>query len=186
MKFLRTTLPFIIAAALVVTIGVILWLTMDARVPVYTDADLIRDPVRSAPVRDILWQPSRRLSSPLNSETDDYEPRMSADGLTIYFVRGKPGDNADIYTAMRTPDGWTTPEPFDIVNSNADDLGPEPSPDGESLFFYSNRAGGLGGYDLWVASKSTNGEWLPPVNLGPRISARLKVMSQISIKERLL
>jgi len=33
--------------------------------------------------------------------------------------------------------------------------------DGKELYFHSPRAGGKGGYDIWV-SKKENGEWLPP------------------------
>jgi len=36
--------------------------------------------------------------------------------------------------------------------------------DGKELYFHSPRAGGKGGYDIWV-SKKENGEWLPPQNV---------------------
>ncbi|RMH28044.1 MAG: hypothetical protein D6693_04255, partial [Planctomycetota bacterium] len=85
---------------------------------------------------------------------------------------GKPGGGADLYTARRTTDGWTEPAPLGAINDpGADDLGPEPSPDGGSLYFYSDRAGGLGGYDLWVARRSSDGSWLAPVNLGPAVNS---------------
>ncbi|MCH7873580.1 MAG: PD40 domain-containing protein, partial [Planctomycetes bacterium] len=112
----------------------------------FTDADTIKQPRAEAPLRDILWQPPVKLPELINAETNVYEPRVSWDGLTLFFVRGKPGQNSDIYYCTRTPDGWTDPQPLEAVNSEEDDLGPEPSADGQSLYFYSNREGTLGGH----------------------------------------
>jgi hypothetical protein len=38
------------------------------------------------------------------------------------------------------------------------------SADGQELYFHSDRAGGKGGYDIWV-SKNEDGQWLPPENV---------------------
>ncbi|MBI3834231.1 MAG: PD40 domain-containing protein [Planctomycetes bacterium] len=135
-----------------------------------TDADLIHQPARTAAPREILWQPPTRLPDFINFEGDNYEPRISADGLTLFFVHGKAGANADIYISNRLRDGWDDPRPLEAVNSTADDLGPTPSADGESLYFYSDRDGGLGGYDLWV-SRRANGLWNSPRNLGPQVNS---------------
>jgi hypothetical protein len=124
---------------------------------IFTDADRIKEPAAAAPLRDILWQPSKELAGRLNTEHDDYEPRLSADGMTLYFVRGKAGENADIYFSQRGPSGWSEPQPVAALNSTEDDLGPEPSSDGQSLLLQQSR-GSLGGYDLWVSRRRrTNG-----------------------------
>ncbi len=136
----------------------------------YTDADLIRRPIELANTRDILWQPARSMSELINTTADDYEPRLSADGMTLYFVRGKAGYNAQIHYSIKSPTGWSKPQPLDAVNSAYDELGPEPSRDGQSLYFYSDRPGGSGGYDLWVARRSTTG-WHEPINLGPLVNS---------------
>jgi Tol biopolymer transport system component len=44
------------------------------------------------------------------------------------------------------------------------------SSDGTLLYFASNRAGGLGGTDLYVTHKLPNGKWALPQNLGPEIN----------------
>ncbi|MFQ5491273.1 MAG: carboxypeptidase regulatory-like domain-containing protein, partial [Phycisphaerae bacterium] len=105
----------------------------------------------------------------INTGADDYEPRITADGQTLFFVRGQSGQNADIYWSRRTPQGWSEPAPLTSVNSDHDDLGPEPSADGLTLFFYSDRPGGQGGYDLWLARRRSDGAptFEKPVNLGP-------------------
>ncbi|MGB2986695.1 MAG: carboxypeptidase regulatory-like domain-containing protein [Phycisphaerae bacterium] len=136
----------------------------------YTDADRIKVPAAVAPTRDILWQPPEKLADVINTTGNDYEPRLSADGLTLFFVRGKAGENADIYYSTRIHEGWNEPTPLADVNSEYDDLGPEPSSDGESLYFYSDRPGGSGGYDVWVAHRSRDG-WQTPINLGPLVNS---------------
>ena len=58
-----------------------------------------------------------------------------------------------------------------IVNSTATDRGPAISRDGLSLYFGSTRPGGVGGEDIYVSQRETrDGEWGPPVNLGPIIN----------------
>src|SRR5688572_3446661 len=103
----------------------------------YTDGGAIRQHASAAPIRDVLWEPALALPEPVNTRADDYEPRLSADGQTLYLVRGRAGGGADIYTATRTPDGWSDPAPFAPANSAADDLGPCPTPDGSAIYFYS-------------------------------------------------
>lgn len=162
----------LVIASLLFVLGsgaVLVWQYRPIRNTFYTDADSIREPLGKVAPRDILWQPPVELPKQINSDADDYEPRMSADGLTLYFVRGKAGRNADIFVSTRSVRGWSEPEALSEVNSAADDLGPEPAADGETLYFYSNRDGGAGGYDLWVARRGDDG-WHSPVNLGPAVN----------------
>src|SRR5687768_2729338 len=72
---------------------------------VYTDGSTIRQPLSGAPIREILWTPPQALPTSINATGDVYESRLSADGLTLVFVRGQPGGQADIFMARRaTPD----------------------------------------------------------------------------------
>jgi Tol biopolymer transport system component len=58
------------------------------------------------------------------------------------------------------------------VNSSSDDGGPSMSPDGCTVYFHSNRAGGYGGWDLYVATReSKDDEWARPVNLGALVNS---------------
>jgi Tol biopolymer transport system component len=53
------------------------------------------------------------------------------------------------------------------VNSSAMDGVPSMSADGLELFFNSNRAGGVGEFDLWVTMRPTlEDSWEEPINLG--------------------
>jgi Tol biopolymer transport system component len=58
-----------------------------------------------------------------------------------------------------------------VVNSAFQDFGPAISKDGLSLYLSSDRPGGLGGFDLWVAERSTpSAAWGAPRNLGAVIN----------------
>ena len=156
-----------VLAAIVITITAVTW----PRTTIYySDSDTINQPAKSAHLREILWQPAKLLDTPMRSDGHDYEPTLSADGNTLYFVRGKAGHNADIYYCRRTPEGWTAPEPLAAVNTEYDDLGPAPTADDSALYFYSDRPGGLGGYDLWVVRRDGDG-WGEAANLGSRINS---------------
>ncbi len=139
----------------------------------YTDADLIKESDSTALIRDILWQPAAKLADLINTERDEYEPRLSQDGQTLFFVRGKAGENADLYQSRRTHEGWTEPVPLTSINSDYDELGPVPTADGRTLYFYSDRVGGVGGYDLWAAHRQHKDDlnFDEPVNIGPAVNS---------------
>jgi Tol biopolymer transport system component len=58
-----------------------------------------------------------------------------------------------------------------VVNSNAGDNNPTLSSDGLSLYFASDRPGGLGNTDIWVARRASNdGPWETPIHLGAPVN----------------
>ena len=136
----------------------------------YADGQGLLVPAVESTVRSVLWSPPVPLRLPGLSDGDVYEPRLSWDEQTLYFVRGRAGGSADLYSAQRTPSGWGDAVRLDALCSDADELGPEPTRDGRALYFYSDRAGGAGGYDVWVATLA-DGVWQPPTNLGPAVNS---------------
>jgi hypothetical protein len=58
------------------------------------------------------------------------------------------------------------------VNSSATDTDPRVSPDGRSLYLASTRAGGVGNFDIWVATRpGLKDPWDAPVNLGSKVNS---------------
>jgi hypothetical protein len=58
-----------------------------------------------------------------------------------------------------------------LNDATANDIQPNVSKDGRELVFSSDRAGGLGGQDIFVTTRgSTSGPWSPPVNLGGAVN----------------
>jgi Tol biopolymer transport system component len=74
---------------------------------------------------------------------------------------------------------WSTPVNAETLPGTSSDLNtafndgcPIQSPDGLRLYIASNRPGGLGGQDIWVATRETRaGRWGAPQNLGAPINS---------------
>jgi hypothetical protein len=83
-----------------------------------------------------------------------FHPDISADGLTLYYEADIDG-SGDIWYATRAD----IASPFGVgvsiaeVNTAGYERGPSISSDGLTLYFNSDRAGGLGSYDIWVATR---------------------------------
>ncbi len=137
---------------------------------ILTDDRTISEPAATARPRDVLWTPAVPVSGGANSSADEYEPRVSPDGMRLLFVCRRPGANADLVESRWSPTGWSVGTPIEALNSSFDELGPEFSPDGRTLLFYSNREGGLGGYDLWRSELGEDGAWSSPINLGASVN----------------
>ena len=130
---------------------------------------------------DFTFGEPTNLGPSINTSANDWAPCISADGLSIYFASARPGGYGgtymgfDIWVATRetTEDDWSTPVNVGLpVNSALDETQPCISADGLSLFFDSySRPGGIGGTDLWVATRATvDDPWTEPVNLGPTVN----------------
>lgn len=122
-----------------------------------------------ATVREVLWTPPEPMAEEFNTPGEEYEVCLSPDDSEMYFVRGLPGKGADLFVSRRLDGAWSAPRPVTSVNTTYDELGPRLSRDGQTLLFYSNRPGGLGGYDIWAAVRGLGG-WRPAVNLGPAVN----------------
>ncbi len=170
-RLIARLLIYGLAALLLAGTGMLAWQLREQRLTFYTDADSIREPEQLVQVRDILWQRAQELGQSVNSLDAEHGPKVSGDETTLFFVRGRPSRNADIYYSFRTGRGWSDPQPLVEVNTEADELGPAPSFDGRSLYFHSDREGGSGGYDLWVVHREDDG-WGEPINLGPEVNSR--------------
>lgn len=150
------------------------WITQQR---VWTDHADLRISDEAAQVRRVVWTPAERLEGPFKSDDAEYEPALSPDERRLFFVRGRPGGDADLYVAERADDGtWGEPQPLSEINSDADELGPRLTPDGRWLLFYSNRPGGHGRYDLWAAPRRGSG-WGEPRNLGPEVNSTFNEFS---------
>ena len=74
---------------------------------------------------------------------------------------------------------WATAQKIDTMGGHSSEVNtpsldgcPIQSPDGLSLYIASNRPGGRGGLDIWVATRaSTSGAWGAPQNLGEPVNS---------------
>lgn len=123
------------------------------------------------------WQPAVNLGPGVNSafedtvggyfENDDHVPQL-------FFSSNRPGVGAfDLYISELLPDGTFGPARLvPELSSIAADVGLMVRFDGLEAFFFSARSGGIGGQDLWTATRETVLDpWSAPVNLGPLVNS---------------
>ncbi|WP_257656664.1 OmpA family protein [Parapedobacter lycopersici] len=118
-----------------------------------------------------------RLQNPgaaINSEYDEYFPRLTADLQTIIFTR-KTANRENFYESIRDSSGNWQPAALltGAINSTSYNEGAHCiSPDGKYLFFTGcNRPGGLGSCDIYVSRREGSG-WGTPHNLGAPVNTR--------------
>lgn len=104
---------------------------------------------------------------------------LSADGTILYLTRWQVKDGkktAGIYISKKSAEGgsskWQTPVALNkIVNApDANTQQPFLMPGGKQLLFVSDKTGGEGGYDIWVAELNGAGEPVSVANLGPAVN----------------
>jgi hypothetical protein len=106
--------------------------------------------------------------TPLSSAGDDLNPSLTSDLLELYFTRG-----LDVYVSIRAiaSDTWGPPSRVAELSTSDADTDPEVAADGLTIYFSSNRPGGMGSMDIWVARRaSRSAPWGPPVQV-PELSS---------------
>ena len=89
----------------------------------------------------------------------DVRLTISPDGLTaLWFSRNRPGGPGgyDIWMSRRNATGWAEAVPVSF-NSASRDFDPAFSRDGRFVYFASDRAGGIGGDDLYRVAVTKHG-----------------------------
>jgi len=123
------------------------------------------------------WSAPENMGPGVNSPSADSVPKLGRDGLTLYFASNRPGGsgNLDIWVATRRSrsEPWEAPVNLgQVVNGPGNDWSPAISASGLTLIIQSDRPGGLGGDDLWLATRDSHtSTWGMPVHLGPDINS---------------
>lgn len=125
-----------------------------------------------------LYQSTRNADGSFNTPTlitelsaigngAELRSAITRDGLQIFFASARPGGlgspppappTFDTFVATRASVSapWSTPVLVPGVNTVEDERNPSLSPDGSILYFQSNKAGGLGGTDLYAATRCSS------------------------------
>ncbi len=124
------------------------------------------------------WSDPENLPGYVNSNKWESQPSLSADGKTLYFIRGlknkKQQNDADIFVSTLLDDGrWGPPTRLpNTINTDKTEESVLIHPDGKTLYFSSRGHKGLGGLDIFMSRMDENGNWGTPVNLGYPINTR--------------
>ncbi|MEJ0033096.1 MAG: hypothetical protein WDO15_23390 [Bacteroidota bacterium] len=122
------------------------------------------------------WTPAKNIGAPVDigapvgTLNHESTTALSRDGNTLLIYKDE--NNGDIYVTSRktTSEPWSAPEPLEGINSTYAESSASLSTDGTTLYFSSDRPGGLGGFDIYMATKDSRGNWTKIKNLGPGIN----------------
>jgi Tol biopolymer transport system component len=84
----------------------------------------------------------------VNSDADEFSPRMGPDNRSLIFYRERNGLGQQIFLAVEDASGAWSTEPLPLPINGAVQA-PTLSSDGRTLYFASDMPGGRGGWDLW-------------------------------------
>ena len=128
---------------------------------------------------DLAWEAPQNLGPPVNSVFDDADclpvGNQNANGEFWFTSLNRPEGKGgyDIYKSDIDADGSFGPAvPVVELNTAGRDTRLTLTGNGLTIYFTSNRAGGLGGIDIWTASRKTkDSPFCTPVNVGSSINS---------------
>lgn len=103
---------------------------------------------------DGKWQEPKNLGPEINTDKDESSPFIAADNVTLYFAsKGWPGyGKYDLFMSRKSNGEWTKPQNLgQPINSADNDRFPYVPKSGNYVYFASDRSGGFGKYDVYVA-----------------------------------
>jgi len=118
------------------------------------------------------WQEPENLGPTVNTVGCESAPFLGPDDRTLYFASFAEGGQGGMDVWWCTLEDGVAGERVNMgapINGPHLDCCPVLSSDGNTLFICSDRPGGSGSMDVWVAHK-VGGVWQEPVNLGSLVN----------------
>ena len=117
-----------------------------------------------------VWMDPQPIDE-LNTVNDDACIAISIDGQKLFLYKYEKKNGGDIYISQLDGNVWSEPYPLNGgINSEYWEGSVAISSDEKELYFASDRPGGFGGRDLYVADKMEDGTWGNIRNMGPEIN----------------
>ena len=117
----------------------------------------------------------QRLSIPQETDIHQGAVTFSSNGNIMYLTRWTISGNQKktaIYSSRKNGMSWDVPvmldESINVPGANTQ----QPFVAGNTIYFASDRAGSLGGFDLWSATLDAAGTPSNPQNLGPVLNTK--------------
>lgn len=166
----RVKIYFRAALALVVGFAFWVWIYLQpSRWHTYTDQVSFQQVARDVKLGHVIWEPAVAESGGLGLEDTIDQPAISSDGTRLVYAAGEAEGNANLFLRRWDGSEWSAPQPMLALNSAFHENAPAMTGDGKFLYFVSDRPGGRGGKDIWVA-KWDGEEYAWPLPLTGRIN----------------
>jgi peptidoglycan-associated lipoprotein len=109
----------------------------------------------------------------INTTSDEGTATLSGMGDLMIFTRCRydkaKNIGAELYAVNQSRGEWSEPTKIELVADSLIAGQPSLSSDGTTLYFVSDKPGGYGGKDIWMAT-GKGGVFEKPINLGPEIN----------------
>lgn len=124
-------------------------------------------------VKDGDYQKAYLIGTPIcKGNTGEEVIGLSANGKTmLLYIKDNKGAG-NIYISEKDENGkFKKPVMLDKnINTPSDEIAASLTAEGDMIYFASNKAGGLGGIDIYMSKRQPNGSWSLPMNMGPVVN----------------
>ena len=134
------------------------------------------------------WAKLQKLGPPLSSPAAEWGFSIAANNSIYLASTRKEGrGGGDVWYVPFVDNTWSQAINIPVINTRYSDGAPGVAPDESFLVFNSVRPRGLGGADLYLSLRQSDGTWTAPRNLGPRVnSTYLDICTYISPDKKYL
>lgn len=121
-------------------------------------------------LNDSVWGEPKPIKN-INTALHDAAVTLSADGTLLFIYKNTGKGNGDLYLSKLIGSTWTVPVYQIGLNTEKWDGSAAFFPDNNRIIFSSERKGGYGGKDLYIAEKIGENAWGNIVNMGSSINS---------------
>lgn len=121
-------------------------------------------------LNDSVWSEPKPIKS-INTNLHDAAVALSLDGTLLFIYKNLGKGNGDLYLSKLNGTIWSVPVFQNGLNSEKWDGSAAFFPDNNHIIFSSERKGGFGGKDLYMAEKINENLWGNITNLGSNINS---------------
>lgn len=124
--------------------------------------------------QDGLWRKPWKISKKINTDGHDACIGLSPNGTKLLLYKSNNHFTGDIYMSTQKRNIWSEPVKLpDGINTKHTENSASLSADERIIIFTSNRPeGSHGNEDLYMATRTQDGEWSEPKNLGSNINTK--------------
>lgn len=123
----------------------------------------------SEKINDSTWSAPKPIIN-INTTLHDAAVTLSGDGTQLIIYKNMGAGNGDLYLSTLSGKTWSVPKYQKGLNSDHWDGSACFFPDKKHMIISSERKGGFGGRDLYIAEKLADDTWGNIVNMGKDIN----------------